>query len=359
MLDNTRGLQLDLDAARRHLELVAGEADPVVAWQVFDDSKADRTLAAGFHGRLDAVLSKLQKAQREGCGVYVAVNATDGKRRKMENMVAARALFLDLDGAPLPETWPVEPDLIVHSSSLNGIDKYQVWWMIDPTEDWGRWIAMQKALARHYGGDPKCTLVTQVGRCAGFLHQKDPAQPWQVRIIHDPGADPAIRHDLDRLVERFGLDLTDEVAAPRAARDREPPPHGWDSDLDVAEARRLLANEDNWTMTSDGAVSVFKMACWLRDLGISQGLAVELIEEFVPALPDAADHDPHYVVRKVANAFRYASGEAGELSREAGLHDFDDVPLDPEDFVEAERAIEAERRAMIAALDEEADDGRD
>jgi hypothetical protein len=312
-------MKFNLDAAQRHIHLLAGESDPLVAWQVFDDTKQQPNLARGFHGRLDDVLPRLTKAQETGCGVFVAVNATDGKRRRIENMVHARAVFLDLDGAPLPDIWPVEPDLVIHSSSVDGVDRYQCWWLIDPTVDWTTWRQTQKAMALRYGGDLKCSLVTQVGRCAGFWHQKRPDQPWQVSIIHDGAIDESVRWPLDKLVKRFGFDLS-AITVPSGRReqiDRPPPMYGWDNILDVVAARRLVADEANWKTTSNGAVSVFQMAARLRDLGISQGLAIELIEETVPVLPAEAESDNRYVERKVGNAYAYAQNDAGAWSHEA------------------------------------------
>lgn len=304
MLDRSKS-RPDLNAAKRHLELLAGTPDPVVAWQVFDDSKRDSSLAAGFHGTLQEVLPRLRTAQRSGCGIYIAVNQTDGKGRRQENMRRARALFLDLDGAPLPgfDDWPVSPDLIICSSATDGVAKYQCWWFIKPTKDWDKWQRMQKALALKYGGDLKCTLTTQVGRCAGFFHLKRRDRPWRVEIDMDLVYKDEKRWNLDYLIREFGFDLS-AITTPARRReliDRPPPVHGWDNDLDVVRARQLLADERNWSQTSDGAFSIFKMACRLRDLGISKELAIELIEETAPALPPAAEHDPHYVEKKVAN----------------------------------------------------------
>ena len=316
-------MTIDLDAARRHLGLVAGEPDPVVAWQVFDDSKTDPKLARGFHGRLDDVLPMLRTAQARGCGIYIAVNATDGSGRKKENMRFARAVFLDLDGAPLPENWPIDPDLVVHSSSHDRVDKYQCWWLICPTDDWATWRAMQMALAERYNGDRKCSLITQVGRCAGFDHLKRRDHPWRVRIVADSTFDETVRVPLDMLAAAFGFDLT-AVKLQNPARteiDRAPPIHGWDNEVDVEAARRLLACEENWLPTSDGAYSIFRMACRLHDLGISQALATEMIEEHVPGLPASAEHDNRYVEKKVANAYRYARNAAGSWSHEADRRD--------------------------------------
>lgn len=174
-------------------------------------------------------------------------------------------------------------------------------------------------MALEYGGDLKCSLTTQVGRCAGFWHQKERDHPWQVRILRDNALDPEVRWPLDKLVERFGFDLS-AITVPTSRReliDRPPPLHGWNNALDVVAARRLVADKANWVPTSDGAFSIFKMACRLRDLGISKALAIELIEDAVPALPAEAERDNRYVERKVGNAYAYAQNDAGAWSHEA------------------------------------------
>jgi hypothetical protein len=173
-----RSLEHDLGAAGGHVFLLAGASDGALEWQVFPDrDKGRKGLARRYHGRLGDVLPELLAAQAEGCGVFVAVNATDGQGRRKENVNACRAMFLDLDGAPLPEAWPVPPTLVVQSSNVGGIFRYQCWWEIVPSKDFEAWVSVQKQLARRYGGDEKCVLLTQVGRLAGFWHQKDPDPP--------------------------------------------------------------------------------------------------------------------------------------------------------------------------------------
>lgn len=341
-----RTLTPDVDAARRQLHALTGERDPVVAWQLFSDSdKNNRRLARGFHGRLGDVLSDLTEAQRRGCGVYIAVNATDGTGRKAANMCHARAVFLDLDGTPLPKSWPAEPHLIVHSSSVGGTDKFQCWWMLEMNNDWDRWMRAQKAMALRYGGDLKCCMVTQVARLAGFWHLKRPESPWRVRILHDAGN--VARQTLDDLVETFGFDLS-AIKLPAASQrdriDRPPPPHGWDADLDVIVARGLVADPDAWTTTSDGGVSIFQMACRLRDLGISEALAVDLIRENVPVYPDSWPDD--HVERKTRHAYRYGQNAAGVNSIEGDRRALTAAFADEQVL----RRIEAEQQAKGAAM---------
>ncbi|MDO8360973.1 MAG: AAA family ATPase [Devosia sp.] len=323
-----KNLELDLNAARRHVELLTGDEFSKLAWQVFPDYDKKRRLARSFNGRLEDVVDRFKLSQREGCGVFVAVNETDGKGRKEGNITSCRAVFLDLDGTPLPRDWPMTPDLIIQSSSAAGIDKYQCWWMIEPTTDFARWKAFQELLADSFGGDPKGTLLTQVGRLAGTWHQKNPDQPFQVRIITDNAAFES-RWSLDWLADQFGFDLS---AAPGSDVENErslhaEPAHGWDDPHDVARAIDFIRQKGNWRETSDGAVSVYGMACSLRDLGISPEQAEELVDQYLPiAIP--SDWPDDHVTRKVANAYHYAKSEPGTRSIAAAAADFpDDVDL--------------------------------
>jgi hypothetical protein len=222
----------------------------------------------------------------------------------------------------------VPPALITRTSASEDTVKYHVWWLLEPTADFDLWERVERALIARYGGDPKCALWTQVGRVAGFWHQKDRDHPCEVLAVQI--SEDAPRWPLAEFAERMALDL-DSVPV-RSERDGpavKEPEHGWDDDVDVARARNFLGVETNWYTTSDGGVSVFKMACHLRELGISPELAEELICEFLPVPPlDSwrADH----IEQKVANAYRYASGDAGSASSVASRAAFDAAPFDEE-----------------------------
>jgi hypothetical protein len=300
----------DFSAARTHLQFLTGEEDPRVAWQVFHDGKSDARLARGRHGRLGELADWLAGAQNEGCGVFVAVNETNGKSRQRKNVVAYHAMFLDFDGTPLPAEWPIAPGLLVNSSP----GKYQVWWRVQPGNDFAAWTALELELIARYGADPKCGHIAQVGRCAGFWHLKNTERPHQVQIIQQHDDDPL---DLNAFAAAFEVDL-DAAREKHAHRltvregEAEAPAWGWDHGCDVLRAKRFLAVDDNWRATSDGGVSVFKAACRLRDFGISPRLAEELIRETIPVFPS---HWPdNYIALKVSNAYRYAKRKVGEDS---------------------------------------------
>ncbi len=156
-------------------------SDAVWTFQTFDDSEAKRkNLISVRAGSIATHYPDLEKINREGAGIFVTINLqTDPKKRSKANTDRVAALFVDFDGAPLPETWRLEPSLIVESS----LARYHAYWICSdiPLKEFE---ALQKALAALYGGDPVCHDLPRVMRVPGFLHQK--AEPFLSTIIHAP-----------------------------------------------------------------------------------------------------------------------------------------------------------------------------
>ena len=103
----------------------------VFTFQTFDDCKSrkDPYLARILHGTFAEHCSELVSLNKQGAGIFFAVNATDGRGRSGINITKIRAVFVDLDGAPLDPIYnaPLEPHLIVQSSQ----GKYHAYWTID------------------------------------------------------------------------------------------------------------------------------------------------------------------------------------------------------------------------------------
>src|SRR5690606_7981995 len=90
--------------------------------------------------------------------------------------------------------------------------------------------------------------------------------------------------------------------------------------------------------TSDGGVSVYKMACALRDFAVSRETAIDRIGRHVPV---AVGHE--HIQLKVVSAYKYAQGDVGELSVNAAANDFANVTVD-EDIIAEGRAAERKRQ---------------
>ncbi|GAC1621119.1 MAG: hypothetical protein NVS9B10_03540 [Nevskia sp.] len=173
----------------------------VFSFQTFDDTPAKRPgFAQVNHGALADHTRYLARMNERGAGVFVTVNETDGMGRKAKNVQRVRALFVDLDGAPLAPVLasPLPAHIIVESSP----DRWHAYWLIrDCPLD--QFKPAQKKLAAHFHGDDKVIDLPRVMRLPGFIHRK--GEPFRTRI--------------HQLVERAAYDF----AELRAAFDIEPP----------------------------------------------------------------------------------------------------------------------------------------
>lgn len=173
----------DLTEAQRFVMLLDENADKYT-FQTFDDSEAKRPhLARVLHGTLAEHAATVSQLNREGAGVFVTINETDLLGREIGNVRRVRAVFADLDGAPLEPVLAcaLEPNLIVVSSP----DRWHAYWFVDslPLD---QFKLVQKAIAARFNSDSGVCDLPRVLRLPGFLHRK--AEPFLVRIIMASGA---------------------------------------------------------------------------------------------------------------------------------------------------------------------------
>lgn len=181
-------------------------------FQVFDDGPdKKKELARTFIGSLAEVWDFLEEFSARGAGVFVTVNETNGSGRKAKDITRVRALFVDLDGAPLqPLLDEVEfptPELVVESSP----GRWHAYWFINGLglEDFS-WA--QKALIKRYGADPAIHDLPRVMRLPGFLHQK--GENFLVKILALDEGTPFSGEDLLATLKK----LTPEKPKPVAVR---------------------------------------------------------------------------------------------------------------------------------------------
>lgn len=164
--------------AERFLATLAGGQS--VTFQTFDESQAKRpALSKVLHGTFDKHADALEKLNDQGAGVFVMVCQGDAKGRKKENVTKVRAVFIDLDGAPLAPVGdaPIKPHITVESSP----GRYHAYWLVeDCTLD--MFSPLQKALAKRFDGDICVHDLPRVMRVPGFMHRKD--EPSMTKIIN-------------------------------------------------------------------------------------------------------------------------------------------------------------------------------
>jgi DNA primase RepB-like protein len=190
MLNRSGDNRYDLAEAERHLKLIDPNATQF-EFRTFDDDKKrkDKSLIHTFYGTLAQHAANLQRLNSKGAGVFFTINETDGKGRKAANIIRVRAVFADLDGAPLEPVMQgkLPPHIIIKSSP----EKFHVYWCVDgmALDDFA---PVQKAIITRFNSDPSIHDLPRVMRLAGFCHCK--GEPFLIRIVstHDAPAYPAV-----------------------------------------------------------------------------------------------------------------------------------------------------------------------
>lgn len=170
----------------------------LITYQTFDDGPQQaQRLACIRHGAIADRFDELAKRNDRGAGVFVMVNQGDGKGRSAKNVVSVRAVFVDLDSAPLLPVLrgPLAPSITVESSP----GKFHAYWLVDDFP-LGEFRSAQAALAARFHGDPTVKDLGRVMRLPGFEHRKRSASPFLTRILSLEG----FRYSATEIVEAFG-----------------------------------------------------------------------------------------------------------------------------------------------------------
>jgi hypothetical protein len=193
-------------------------------FQTFDDDKErkDPKLARVLHGTLDNCWGELVRQDERGAGAFLTVNETDRRGRSRENIIRVRALFVDLDGAPLEnvDRLGLEPTVVVGTSA----GRYHVYWRVEGVE-LSEFSGLQRRLISLMGGDTSVHDLPRVMRLPGFPHQKDRANPQPVRVRSAGGASYDIgtfRAALEVAEQRFDRADADEPDDMISWRNNEP-----------------------------------------------------------------------------------------------------------------------------------------
>jgi len=146
------------------------------SFQTFCDKGKNKRLVKQFHGTLEQHINELWELNKQGAGVFFTVNQTDLQGRTTKNITKVRSVFIDLDGAPLPEHFELQPHFILNTSP----DKYHCYWLVEdmPIESF---TLYQQALANKFNSDPKVKDLPRVMRIAGFYHNK--AKPYPIKVV--------------------------------------------------------------------------------------------------------------------------------------------------------------------------------
>lgn len=133
-----------------------------------------RNFAALSLENVKNLLHRLGVLNRKGAGIFVSVNAFDG-RRKAENLARVRGAHADLDGVSAAQVQALrsalEPTIVVQSSGESNLHFY--WFLIDGEELTEELALKINKVLVGFGADPAATDLTRLLRLPGFRHMKN------------------------------------------------------------------------------------------------------------------------------------------------------------------------------------------
>jgi hypothetical protein len=183
-------------------------------WVLHDSNPARRVDGCFPVGSRDP-----HELNRDGYGVFVAVNVFRGARRT-SNLVRIRAWAAEIDGGKRRaertiSRSPIRPSIVVESKR-----GFHLWFLArDATAENYRAIVGDR-LVPFFGADPAVKDIARVLRAPGFYHLKDPSDPFLVRVVDRSGAVYSEREMLEAFPDIGGAQrrLRDRQRRARAAR---------------------------------------------------------------------------------------------------------------------------------------------
>ncbi|MBP7675991.1 MAG: hypothetical protein KBB14_06670 [Thermoanaerobaculia bacterium] len=262
----TAGYAIDLDDARAFIAAVAGSADAEVTFQTFTDRKPDPCpadwddpLARVLHGTLRQHTRALVDLNNRGAGIFMMINAGDGRGRRAGNVVALRAVFTDDDkNARKPPA--LSPSFSVESKA--GPHNY---WRLALGAALDAFKPAQQQLAAFYGTDGSIVGLPQVMRLPGFFHRK--AEPFLVKF--QPGS--------------FRTYTIEEVLAAHPVAPPPPRPRGRGASVrreKLVGIVRTKAAERSWA-EGDRHASAKTTAAHARKRGLAEDDIRGIVTEFL------------------------------------------------------------------------------
>ncbi|AUR84147.1 P-loop containing nucleoside triphosphate hydrolase [Vibrio phage 1.049.O._10N.286.54.B5] len=346
--------QLDLEQVKYFIKILTGSEVTPVTWQVYYDPKGALKrpdLAAHFVATLDQALPTLTRSQSQMCGVYIGINETDGKGRKIENIKSYRAVFADFDGMAQPQ-WPIMPHLVQERDATHG----HAIWLCDDITDVKEFRSLQYRIHLNKGTDYQVTDPSRVLRAPGTTHYKDPSNPARYRITGDGQQVLGTQHRYKKaeIEAAFPLTADQEVVLDRWVNSRDSIGTGSGfEDTQVSRDRliKFLQIMAEPAIQGSGTYTVIRSCSMGYDLGLPLEVTQELAwQHYNPrCMPPWGEHEKEHFYQTVGNAYQFAKNEPGCRTAKASFASLPPVPAPPAPKTEVELVRNGDRLDNQAA----------
>ena len=200
------------ELARKHTDRFLNRFSGKKTFQTFDDKKGPDGKG---RGRLAKIIhddeTYLKNINDQGAGVFLTINETDGKGRETRNITKVRAIYVDLDGAPVTPVLEEMPHIVVESSP----GKFHGYWLVKdfPLE---AFKATQQRLIKKFGGDKAVCDLPRVMRVPGYVHHK--GEPFTTQIVFEHHGEPLTYAEV---CEKFPPEPVKPWSAPKYQQKQE------------------------------------------------------------------------------------------------------------------------------------------
>lgn len=301
----------DIKEARKFIKMLTGDAKAVMDFRAVSDreDKGAGSKPVKFRGTVDDFFNA--GLIRPDHGVFVMINETDGKGARKENVRKVRALFIDIDGAPLPKTFHKKPSAVVQRDETH----FHVYWKVNDVSP-AEFKSMQEGLISQYGSDEKIKDLPRIMRLPGTLHVK--------------GAPILVKMTKSENVVYSKKDFPFAKAVKETAEKPSEKNTTYENTTPRFDAYFRVLNE--WPVVHDGEgreKAVFVAACRGKDFAVPPDIRLPLLlkfnqEKISPPLPESV------VKLKNKNAETYGEKSIGESTIEREFEEID-TP-DPDDL---------------------------
>lgn len=268
-----------------------------VTFQTFPDHPRAPGRPTILHGRHGILANRLATLNAAGNGIFFMVNHGDQQGRRTENVTSVTAYFVDLDGTPLYDLWPLPPTAITESSP----GRYHAYWRVMDAP-LNTFTHTQKHIALLLAGDEKCVDLPRVLRLPGYQHQK--SEPFTTRVIH---TDPSATYTYAQVQTSFAVPplppKREYLPLPPAAQayvDRHQRAKHRGRTLDTAAARIATAKEGNRNHT------LYRVAAAVANQVKAGEIDRREAEHTLVIAAGTAGLDEHEATSTVKSALRHA-----------------------------------------------------
>jgi putative DNA primase/helicase len=308
----------DYNQIANFITSLTGNVQTPVAWQYIYDPDKKYQGNPTFTADLATAWPSIQDAQAKQFGVFITINRTDGRGRKLENITGIRAIFADWDGTIEP-IWTVQPHLINRRSPIQG----HAYWLADniALSEFGE---LQRRIAFSAGTDRSIINLDRVMRVPGTWHFKDPSNPQQYRNELDVSTMyPRITAAEARAAFPIAASLMEEYERLSKGHDIR------ETEAGLEDTPERVARYQGYLKTAapvavDGSGNAQQTVMSVAAMGRDMGLTVEKVTEMMESVYDPRCQPPWVSTgelglfeRLVSNAYRYPQNAAGCRTTEA------------------------------------------